>query len=212
MRGAWIEVPAPASGNACAASLPVRGAWIEIRGTRPVYTASESLPVRGAWIEIDADCRAAPRRDVSLPVRGAWIEIFIVVTILLLRQPSLPVRGAWIEIYSRTLHQPHPSSRSPCGERGLKSDDVYSSADFDRRSPHGERGLKYLMRLSASIGLPSLPVRGAWIEILPQPILARRPRPSLPVRGAWIEMSPHPSNRGRVQSLPVRGAWIEMMN
>ena len=83
-------------------------------------------------------------------------------------------------------------------------------------------------------GVPgSLPVRGAWIEILqsrPGAVLAGV---SLPVRGAWIEISRgSPSwsaarsrspcgerglklcgdaaGHGRGRSLPVRGAWIEM--
>ena len=34
------------------------------------------------------------------------------------------------------------------------------------RSPCGERGLKCLTVLSSSAGIPSLPVRGAWIEII----------------------------------------------
>ena len=36
--------------------------------------------------------------------------------------------------------------------------------------------------------LVSLPVRGAWIEILPVRSHRRRLALSLPVRGAWIEM------------------------
>ena len=34
---------------------------------------------------------------------------------------------------------------------------------------------------------PSLPVRGAWVEIVPLSVL-RLDRQSLPVRGAWVEM------------------------
>ena len=33
---------------------------------------------------------------------------------------------------------------------------------------------------------------------------------SLPVRGAWIEMLEVPTPFGSDASLPVRGAWIEM--
>ena len=36
--------------------------------------------------------------------------------------------------------------------------------------------------------LVSLPVRGAWVEILPDGLEALR-APSLPVRGAWVEMA-----------------------
>ena len=55
----------------------------------------------------------------------------------------------------------------------------------------------------------SLPVRGAWIEILAS-IDGTAPAASLPVRGAWIEIA----NRAKTDllggSLPVRGAWIEI--
>ena len=43
-------------------------------------------------------------------------------------------------------------------------------------------------RRAAGAGLPSLPVRGAWVEIHAV-IEERIDRPrSLPVRGAWVEM------------------------
>ncbi len=56
----------------------------------------------------------------------------------------------------------------------------------------------------------SLPVRGAWIEILLDyiPPLTLR---SLPVRGAWIEMLFMPMRIRKHKSLPVRGAWIEII-
>ena len=38
----------------------------------------------------------------------------------------------------------------------------------------------------------------------------RSPSPSLPVRGAWIEILAYKRIYDRVLSLPVRGAWIEM--
>ena len=47
--------------------------------------------------------------------------------------------------------------------------------------------MKFLLKIHESAAGRSLPVRGAWIEILlPDGFL--RPRASLPVRGAWIEM------------------------
>ena len=56
----------------------------------------------------------------------------------------------------------------------------------------------------------SLPVRGAWIEILHYVnnwcYIA-----SLPVRGAWIEIHLfNKSSQSDFASLPVRGAWIEI--
>ena len=78
----------------------------------------------------------------------------------------------------------------------------------------------------------SLPVRGAWIEIvLDEKISGERSgrspcgerglkllfancnpvnRESLPVRGAWIEIRYTNSANNTSKSLPVRGAWIEI--
>ena len=50
----------------------------------------------------------------------------------------------------------------------------------------------------------SLPVRGAWIEMI-RLVLLQLPLSSLPVRGAWIEIALQ-----RSASLPSRGAWIEI--
>ena len=44
---------------------------------------------------------------------------------------------------------------------------------------------------------------GAQVRLLDQP--------SLPVRGAWIEIFCFSFARPLITSLPVRGAWIEMM-
>ena len=55
------------------------------------------------------------------------------------------------------------------------------------RSPSGERGLKFGRRRAYTHCSPSLPIRGAWIEIVP-PKSSRRLTWSLPIRGAWIEI------------------------
>ena len=55
------------------------------------------------------------------------------------------------------------------------------------RSPCGERGLKYDDSPFLSCGEQSLPLRGAWIEIVLAGTAAF-PAGSLPVRGAWIEI------------------------
>ena len=102
----------------------------------------------------------------------------------------------------------------------------------ERRSPCGERGLKYHCVTSHYRPLPSLPVRGAWIEIGALEA-TKKATQSLPVRGAWIEIA-SPSARSCFRrcrspcgerglkctrsaadlrwspSLPVRGAWIEI--
>ena len=80
--------------------------------------------------------------NLSLPVRGAWIEICEEVPDSRILA-SLPVRGAWIEISILQSNTFAGLSRSPCGERGLKS-------------THNCCTLLQLL---------SLPVRGAWIEI-----------------------------------------------
>ena len=87
-----------------------------------------------------------------------------------------------------------PQSRSPHGERGLKScratgkDGTYGSLPprgawieitiigklpklVSSRSPHGERGLKFFLAVIFFFQLPSLPPRGAWIEM---PIMQRQ--------------------------------------
>ena len=81
-----------------------------------------------------------------------------------------------------------------------------------RRSPCGERGLKYLrFGGTDAVAVVSLPVRGAWIEILFRLHLLLVGM-SLPVRGAWIEISiSATSSKFPPKSLPVRGAWIEML-
>ena len=58
------------------------------------------------------------------------------------------------------------SSRSPYGERGLKSIDSGEMLNASCRSPYGERGLKY-NRLARWLALAagSLSLRRAWIEI-----------------------------------------------
>ena len=56
------------------------------------------------------------------------------------------------------------------------------------RSPHGERGLKSPPVAKVLPLAPSLPSRGAWIEICIRWKLLLSGRSSLPSRGAWIEI------------------------
>ena len=56
--------------------------------------------------------------------------------------------------------------RSPCGERGLKWQGLGSAARCIGRSPCGERGLKSADCRACLIATASLPVRGAWVEIM----------------------------------------------
>ena len=107
----------------------------------------------------------AAKKKGSLPVRGAWIEMAWVTDSAWVTG-SLPVRGAWIEIAVYVRTSVHQESRSPCGERGLKS----------------------LLRAWRNCRrCASLPVRGAWIEMSISDS-ALNASSSLPVRGAWIEI------------------------
>ena len=122
--------------------------------------------------------------------------------------------------------------RSPYGERGLKYPRRDRTSPCLRRSPYGERGLKYFL-CSQGSGLPvSLPVWGAWIEMLrtlPRASMTscrspygerglkccrcrdqNRLRWSLPVWGAWIEIRRLGTSCATNWSLPVWGAWIEI--
>ena len=56
-------------------------------------------------------------------------------------------------------------SRSPHGERGLKYHLFDDEAHPQSRSPHGERGLKSVPAAEHEGPEPSLPTRGAWIEM-----------------------------------------------
>ena len=56
------------------------------------------------------------------------------------------------------------------------------------RSPHGERGLKYSLDFLPALLFPSLPARGAWIEIATVSTTDQESYTSLPARGAWIEI------------------------
>ena len=125
-----------------------------------------SLPSRGAWIEIPCPPAGSPRKG-SLPSRGAWIEIQAIVGGHCEECGSLPSRGAWIEISSKPAYSISLPRRSPHGERGLKFLAVPMQSLRLRRSPHGERGLKYVGGGTLCQSGPSLPSRGAWIEITP---------------------------------------------
>ena len=124
------------------------------------------------------------------------------------------------------------TSRSPHGERGLKSRCVSgkillpkslpargawieircANAGNNRyccRSPHGERGLKCLNDVLVFRTKMSLPARGAWIEIRRRANIDQTAK-SLPARGAWIEISLIFFGITILPSLPARGAWIEI--
>ncbi len=58
--------------------------------------------------------------------------------------------------------------------------------------------------------IPSLPMRGEWIEICPSPFEIVK-KLSLPMRGEWIEIVRIIMHFCTVVlSLPMRGEWIEI--
>ena len=83
----------------------------------------------------------------------------------------------------RSIAEPLRGGRSPCGERGLK----YGVLLFRARSPS------------------SLPVRGAWIEILAR-FYADIRQQSLPVRGAWIEIDQYIEDALHILVAPRAGS------
>ena len=65
-----------------------------------------------------------------------------------------------------SCERPNACSRSPQGERGLKSGGLSHGGDVQgRRSPQGERGLKYASLQGHAGSGSSLSARRAWIEI-----------------------------------------------
>ena len=83
---------------------------------------------------------------------------------------------------------------------------------LDGRSPHGERGLKCL-DLSCNIDrLPSLPARGAWIEIRVAHISGLSVYSRSPHGERGLKSKKRIFGDGIRMSLPARGAWIEIPN
>ena len=150
-------------------------------------TSWRSLPARGAWVEMSTTKQSRMTQTSRSPhgERGLKWRVQVNVGQWLGRSPhgerglklgrcagsarhgkSLPARGAWVEILERKTRCGAASCRSPHGERGLKS--AHSGRDGHRsegRSPHGERGLKLIRAGGTPCALPSLPARGAWVEI-----------------------------------------------
>ena len=63
-----------------------------------------------------------------------------------------------------------------------------------------------------SVTVRSLPLRGAWIEIIDTNSEKTNVSKSLPLRGAWIEMGSQSNKWNWGMSLPLRGAWIEIID
>ena len=162
-----------------------------------------SLPSRGAWIEIWRFLASYSAR-ASLPSRGAWIEIFFII----LFTSFLRSRSPHGERGLKSRYCPPrclPPCRSPHGERGLKLKSGRRQPTSSRRSPHGERGLKctgpFLKRCCfcrSPHGERGLKLFLAFLQL--------RPEESLPSRGAWIEMPRTLGHFFRAQVAPLTGS------
>ena len=168
----------------------------------------ESLPTRGAWIEIVPFLRHLPTRIWSLPTRGAWIEIQWPPTIACEIASRSPHGERGLKSLVLDHHHVRPR-RSPHGERGLKcrcnSEATYPGC----RSPHGERGLKFalILNMLKASGRSPHGERGLKYEA-DYTDEGRESRSPHGERGLkW-------SKTGKVlsisKSLPTRGAWIEI--
>ena len=71
--------------------------------------------------------------------------------------------------------------------------------------------MKFITNFTKFWAIRSLPIRGAWIEIVWRRLWRLWCRRSLPIRGAWIEIPfSSQSSLNAFASLPIRGAWIEI--
>ena len=146
-----------------------------------------SLPSRGAWIEIRMRSCAAPRTG-SLPSRGAWIEM-LEYRPLSLNHSVAPLAGSVDRNDLQIAHSQRAGAVAP----------LAGSVD---RNPQSAR--RCLCRS------PSLPSRGAWIEMCSRPPTSG-PRPVAPLAGSVDRNTSAASAQEKARaSLPSRGAWIEI--
>ena len=143
------------------------------------------------------------------------------------------MRGEWIEICTYFRPLSYWKCLSPCGESGLKFCDKFSY--FYPRfclSPCGESGLKSVDNVPMLLPIPSLPMRGEWIEInidilldeynkglspcgesglkyLLQ-MLSHFVRSLSPCGESGLKYAKIYGERIMYLSLPMRGEWIEM--
>ena len=170
-------------------SLSSRRAWIEIATVidtcrrNCVALLTESVD----WNFIVAD--VLDKIPASLSSRRAWIEMFCKFGLSIIIVPSLSSRRAWIEIAYVVSPSNNSLSRSPHGERGLKSFESYWHERKHRRSPHGERGLKFSVSLAYQLqdGVALLTESVDWNS--DYTIILTEKGASLSSRRAWIEMS-----------------------
>ena len=121
---------------------------------------------------------------------------------------SLSSWRAWIEIL-RCTRAGHASTRSPHGERGLKSNYAVEWKLHKGRSPHGERGLKLVLVDGVLDVLLSLSSWRAWIEISAASRRPRKPRRS-PHGERGLKSILFFAAAERVESLSSWRAWIEI--
>ena len=193
-------------------SLPSRGAWIEIMVASAIFSPIKVAPLAGS-----VDRNFSWRRTLTLPSAVAPLAGSV-------------DRNALVEVVDPYIQHVAP---------------LAGSVDRNPSLPPGDTQISWVAPLAGSVDRnilhkrklipidPSLPSRGAWIEIFPQQSVCRRLPRSLPSRGAWIEILRLNSSReqswvaplagsvdrnllvrgdfrGCLASLPSRGAWIEI--
>ena len=102
--------------------------------------------------------------------------------------------------------------RSPCGERGLKWLSNGLTQQQLGRSPCGERGLKLLVLCCLMASCVSLPVRGAWVEMLDAATSNATSCRRSPCGERGLKYARRDALPIADGSLPVRGAWVEIMS
>ena len=148
-----------------------------------------SLSSRRAWIEIYNLCCNLSCHNASLSSRRAWIEI--VSTVFNSNACSVALLtesvdwNTYISIANVYVFRVALLTESVDWNRIL----TYCIFFVESRSPHGERGLKSWQQKYCKMVNWSLSSRRAWIEILCGLNLNCSPFRSLSSRRAWIEIS-----------------------
>ena len=128
--------------------------------------------------------------------------------------PASPAKAKIILLFCQRCSNKfvHLCCRSPHGERGLKCGiAMMAIGAAARRSPHGERGLKCFRWQLYHGNEPSLPTRGAWIEITDMTALLQRSRSRSPHGERGLKCAAGNGEKIKAEeSLPTRGAWIEI--
>ena len=188
-------------------TLPLRGATSP-RGPsrRPPSRFNPRSPC-GERPGNSAGLMAGTSFQPTLPLRGATLP-YLTYFFVLVFQPTLPLRGATSCCSGRWAASGGFNPRSPCGERRGVGSCLPRPCSFNPRSPCGERPPRSSTVCSGLRFQPTLPLRGATLEVAFMPdeydngFNPRSPcgeRPSVPTGKAVLGIPFQPT-------LPLRGA------